>query len=69
MAILSTGNELMDLDRPQPSSSPAWTGVVDTNRPSLRATIEGLGYEVIDLGIAVDVYVKTQSDSDPSPPV
>jgi gephyrin len=69
VAILSTGNELMDLDRPQPSSSPAWTGVVDTNRPSLRATIEGLGYEVIDLGIAVDVYVKTQSDSDPSPPV
>ncbi|KAH8083659.1 hypothetical protein HD553DRAFT_312875 [Filobasidium floriforme] len=55
VAILSTGNELVDLDRPQPSSSAAWTGVVDTNRPSLRATIEGLGYEVVDLGIAVDV--------------
>lgn len=69
MAILSTGNELVDLDRPQPSSSAAWTGVVDTNRPSLRATVEGLGYEVVDLGIAVDVYVKTRSAWDPSPSV
>lgn len=55
IALLSTGNELVDLDRPQPSSSATWTGVVDTNRPSLRATIEGLGYEVLDLGIAADV--------------
>ena len=55
IAILSTGNELVDLDQPKPSSTAAWTGVVDTNRPSLRATIEGLGYEVLDLGIAADV--------------
>ncbi|CAE6443693.1 unnamed protein product [Rhizoctonia solani] len=56
VALLSTGNELVDL---QQQSSPTegnegWSGVVDTNRPSLRAALEGLGYEVIDIGIARD---------------
>jgi molybdopterin biosynthesis enzyme len=31
--------------------------VADTNRPSLRATIEGLGYQVLDLGIGPDMLV------------
>ncbi|KAG8968956.1 hypothetical protein FRC03_005501 [Tulasnella sp. 419] len=34
--------------------SEKWTGVWDTNRPSLKAALEGLGYEVIDLGIVPD---------------
>lgn len=51
VAILSTGNELRDLHASEPESR----GVVwDTNRPSLQAVLEGLGYEVVDLGIADD---------------
>ncbi|KAJ9123963.1 hypothetical protein QFC22_000754 [Naganishia vaughanmartiniae] len=59
VAILSTGNELVELESAtNPSSaSDTWTGVVDTNRPSLRSTLEGLGYDVVDLGIAPDTWV------------
>jgi gephyrin len=32
-------------------------GIFDTNRPSLQAVLEGLGYEVIDLGIVPDTCV------------
>ncbi|KIO31080.1 hypothetical protein M407DRAFT_14199 [Tulasnella calospora MUT 4182] len=59
VAILSTGNELIDVQATEASGSPSesaeqWTGIYDTNRPSLRAALECLGYEVIDLGIAPD---------------
>ncbi|KAH8096686.1 MoaB/Mog domain-containing protein [Cristinia sonorae] len=49
VALLSTGNELRDLHDAQ-SSGTIW----DTNRPSLQATLEGMGYAVIDLGIVPD---------------
>ncbi|KZS97806.1 hypothetical protein SISNIDRAFT_481693 [Sistotremastrum niveocremeum HHB9708] len=50
VALLSTGNELSDI-----SAADAHEGVIyDTNRPSLKTLLEGLGYEVIDLGIAHD---------------
>ena len=55
VALLSTGNELVDLENPSQSTSTSWSGIVDTNRPSLKATIEGLGYEVLDLGIGPDM--------------
>lgn len=55
VAILSTGNELVELeDSAAESTLDTWTGVVDTNRPSLKATLEGLGYDVVDIGIAPD---------------
>ncbi|KAF8607848.1 hypothetical protein BDV93DRAFT_519847 [Ceratobasidium sp. AG-I] len=56
VALLSTGNELLDLQRePAPSSNAEqWSGIWDTNRPSLQAALEGLGYQVIDLGIVRD---------------
>jgi gephyrin len=55
VAILSTGNELVELEGAAPGTgTSAWTGVIDTNRPSLQATLEGLGYDVVDLGIAED---------------
>lgn len=55
VAILSTGNELVDLQRPQPAANrEQWAGIYDTNRPSLRAALEGLGYRVVDLGIVDD---------------
>lgn len=56
VALLSTGNELIDLHQePSPSNdTERWTGVVDSNRPSLQAALEGLGYKVVDIGIAHD---------------
>ncbi|KAH9482211.1 Gephyrin [Psilocybe cubensis] len=66
VALLSTGNELVDLHSSSSASSGSssadadgngnenWGGIYDTNRPSLRAVLEGFGYEVIDLGIVPD---------------
>lgn len=55
VAILSTGNELVDLQSPHTHASDGdWGGIFDTNRPSLQALLEGDGYKVVDLGIAPD---------------
>lgn len=56
VAILSTGNEIVDLfnTSQQSTSSNSWGGVWDTNRPSLQAALEGMGYTVLDLGIVAD---------------
>ena len=57
VALLSTGNELLDVQSPTPLPSDGWGGIWDTNRPSLQAALEGLGYEVMDLGIVPDKWV------------
>ncbi|CAE6404803.1 unnamed protein product [Rhizoctonia solani] len=67
VALLSTGNELTDLHEKssQIESNEGWSGVIDTNRPSLKAALEGLGYEVIDIGIVhdnIDAHVSALSD-------
>ncbi|KAK0491505.1 MoaB/Mog domain-containing protein [Armillaria novae-zelandiae] len=55
VGILSTGNELLDLQAPIPlSEGSSWGGIWDTNRPSLQAALQGLGYDVVDLGIVSD---------------
>ncbi|KAJ7668136.1 MoaB/Mog domain-containing protein [Mycena rosella] len=55
VALLSTGNELLDLQNPTPHSAPdEWGGIWDTNRPALHAALQGLGYDVVDLGIVPD---------------
>ncbi|KAI9574318.1 MoaB/Mog domain-containing protein [Boletus coccyginus] len=54
IALLSTGNEILDLQSPNPLPSDGWGGIYDTNRPSLQATLEGMGYTVVDLGIVPD---------------
>lgn len=57
---MSTGDELVDLysaDAAVPDSD-TFSGVFDTNRPSLMSLMQGLGYEVVDLGIAKDTSVK-----------
>ncbi|KAI0080848.1 hypothetical protein K474DRAFT_102098 [Panus rudis PR-1116 ss-1] len=51
VAILSTGNELKDIHAIVPTRAET---IWDTNRPSLQAALEGMGYEVIDLGIVPD---------------
>ncbi|KAG8995446.1 hypothetical protein FRB94_009169 [Tulasnella sp. JGI-2019a] len=69
VAILSTGNEITDISAPAPeddsTAEEEWSGIYDTNRPSLQAALEGLGYEVIDLGIVpdtVDAHVRALKD-------
>lgn len=54
VALLSTGNEILNLQSPNPFPSDGWGGIYDTNRPSLQATLEGMGYTVVDLGIVPD---------------
>lgn len=69
IAILSTGSELIDLSGPSPNSSstqeprsasdPSWSGIYDSNRPSLKILIESMGWEVLDLGVVRDEFVST----------
>lgn len=54
VALLSTGNEIIDLQVPKSNSGDGWGGIFDTNRPSLQAALEGMGYEVLDLGVVPD---------------
>jgi gephyrin len=54
VAILSSGNEIVDLQAQTTTEQEEWGGIFDTNRPSLQAALEGLGYSVIDLGIVPD---------------
>jgi gephyrin len=54
IGLLSTGNEIVDILSPNPQPAGDWGGIWDTNRPSLQAAMEGLGYEVVDLGIVPD---------------
>lgn len=55
VAILSTGNEIVDIRQSVDLSTGAgFSGVWDTNRPSLRAVLEGMGYAVVDLGVVPD---------------
>jgi len=58
VAILSTGNEIVDLHADVASTGSdlksGWGGIFDTNRPSLQVALEGLGYEVVDLWIVPD---------------
>lgn len=61
VAVLSTGNEIVDLHKFSGSDGgeihpDGWGGIFDTNRPSLRAALESMGYEVLDLGIVQDEY-------------
>ncbi|KAI6000462.1 MoeA, N-terminal and linker domain-containing protein [Pisolithus albus] len=54
VALLSTGNELLDLQSRKPISGDGWGWIWDTNCPSLQPTLEGMGYKVVNLGIAAD---------------
>jgi gephyrin len=52
---MSTGDELHDL-RDTETGNDGWRSW-DTNRPTLRTALEGLGYTVFDLGIVKDRLV------------
>ena len=61
MAILSTGNEIVDLHDDKRTLGESWGRIWDTNRPSLQTALEGLGYRVLDLGIAHDKFAFCRS--------
>ena len=66
VAVLSTGNEIVDLHDDQKTSGESWGGIWDTNRPSLQTALESLGYRVLDLGIAHDKFVLDRFAKNPS---
>ncbi len=51
VGVLSTGDEIVPHDRP---GSLQVGEVRDSNRPSIMATVQGWGFEAVDLGIAKD---------------
>ncbi|KAJ3310721.1 hypothetical protein HDV04_004677 [Boothiomyces sp. JEL0838] len=51
VAVLSTGNELFDISD---TKELKFGAVRDANRPTLKAALASVGYEVIDLGIQSD---------------
>jgi gephyrin len=57
VALMSTGDEIVDLHGQKATSNDNWGGIWDTNRPSLQAALEGMGYKVVDLGIVRDKLV------------
>ncbi|KWU41131.1 molybdenum cofactor biosynthesis protein, partial [Rhodotorula sp. JG-1b] len=63
VAVLSTGNELRDLQDTTSSTpmnpSSHFSGIVDSNRPTLISVLQHLHYEVIDLGICGDTMDET----------
>lgn len=65
VALLSTGNEIVDLQNPNPQEGDGWGGIWDTNRPSLHAALEGMNYEVVDLGVVPDEFSNYDSASNP----
>jgi gephyrin len=60
VAVLSTGNELADLQS-QGGPIPPAGQIFDSNRSMLLAALEELGYAVVDLGIAKDEYHDTMT--------
>ncbi|CDK29225.1 unnamed protein product [Kuraishia capsulata CBS 1993] len=52
LGVLSTGDELVDLQKKTGELS--YGQIYDSNRPTLLSTIRQTGFEVVDLGIALD---------------
>lgn len=54
VAVLSTGNELVDLQDTAAKSSSSFSSIVDSNRPTLLSILKHLRFETLDLGICTD---------------
>lgn len=62
VAVLSTGNELRDLqDTSSTSTSSPFSGILDSNRPTLISVLRHLHFDVIDLGICGDTMEETKA--------
>ncbi|GAA5883554.1 hypothetical protein JCM3774_001738 [Rhodotorula dairenensis] len=72
VAVLSTGNELRDLqDTSDPRNGAAaaaaaaegghFSGILDSNRPTLISVLQHLHFDVVDLGICGDTMAETRA--------
>ncbi|GAA5832395.1 hypothetical protein JCM11251_006435 [Rhodosporidiobolus azoricus] len=63
VAVLSTGNELRNLQDTSTSSSIGsnFTGIVDSNRPTLLSVLSSLHFPTVDLGICGDTMQETKA--------
>lgn len=60
MAVLSTGNELVDISSGESNVSAAsFSSIPDSNRPSLISILRQLHFDVVDLGIVGDTMEET----------
>ncbi|GAA5820634.1 hypothetical protein JCM3770_003560 [Rhodotorula araucariae] len=65
VAVLSTGNELRDLQDSSAglggNEAARFAGIVDSNRPTLLGVLESLHFDTIDLGICSDSMADTKA--------
>lgn len=54
VAVLSTGNELRDINGSDAVENGHYWSGWDANRPTLMAALDALGYTVVDGGIVPD---------------
>ncbi|GAA5895965.1 uncharacterized protein JCM6883_001674 [Sporobolomyces salmoneus] len=61
VAVLSTGNELVNLHDKNKSNTASFSSIVDSNRPTLLSILKHLHYETLDLGICSDSMDATKA--------
>ncbi|GAA5981352.1 hypothetical protein JCM5350_004375 [Sporobolomyces pararoseus] len=61
VAVLSTGNELVDLQDTTTMATSSFSAIVDSNRPTLLSILKHLHYETLDLGICTDSMAATKA--------
>ncbi|GAA5958345.1 hypothetical protein JCM3765_004802 [Sporobolomyces pararoseus] len=61
VAVLSTGNELVDLQDTTARATSSFSAIVDSNRPTLLSILKHLHYETLDLGICTDSMAATKA--------
>ncbi|GAA5971006.1 hypothetical protein JCM21900_000930 [Sporobolomyces salmonicolor] len=61
VAVLSTGNELVDLLDMTTRPTGSFSSILDSNRPTLLSVLQNLHYPTLDLGICTDSMEATKA--------
>ncbi|CEQ41562.1 SPOSA6832_03290, partial [Sporobolomyces salmonicolor] len=61
VAVLSTGNELVDLLDTTTRPTCSFSSILDSNRPTLLSVLQNLHYPTLDLGICTDSMEATKA--------
>ncbi|GAA5858727.1 hypothetical protein JCM1840_006533 [Sporobolomyces johnsonii] len=61
VAVLSTGNELVDLQDTTSPQTGSFSSILDSNRPTLLSVLQNLHYPTLDLGICTDSMEATKT--------
>ncbi|GAA5930438.1 bifunctional molybdopterin adenylyltransferase MobB/molybdopterin molybdotransferase MoeA family protein [Sporobolomyces koalae] len=61
VAVLSTGNELIDLQDVSSTTTSSFSAIVDSNRPTLLSILQHHRFETLDLGICTDSMAATKA--------